>query len=131
MKEEDIPWALALAKRRYGARWDYLAAEGWFRQIVLKQPMVFLPIRAADAFLIAMINVLPWLPSEWETNVIMFVADKGAMWQALGLARASIAWARQRKCTEWRISSETAHELGPIAKRLGAEDLSPRYRVRF
>jgi hypothetical protein len=122
---------MALARRRYAGRWDFLSAEGWFRNIVLKQPMVFLPIRSPDAFLIAMINVVPWIPSEWGANVVMLCADEGKMWQAVGLARVSIEWARQRRCTEWRVSSETEHELGPIAKRLGAEELSPRYRMRF
>ena len=129
--ENDIAWGISLAKRRYADKWDFLGAEGWLRNIVLKSPMVFLPIRSSDAFLVAMINVVPWTPANWEANVVMLCADEDKMWQAVALARASIEWARQRRCSEWRISSETEIELGPIARRLGAEELSPRYRVRF
>ena len=129
--EDDVPWAMSIAKRRYADKWDFIATEMWFRNVVLKGPMVFLPIRSTDAFLVGMISVVPWTPTNWEANVVMLCADEDKMWQAVALARASIEWARQRKCSEWRISSETAIELGPIAKRLGAEELSPRYRVRF
>ena len=131
IREEDIPWALEIAKRRYADEWDFLGAEMWFRNIVLKSPMVFLPIRSADAFLIAMVSVVPWLPARWEANIVVFCADDGKMWQGLALLRASIAWARQRRCVEWRLSSDTDMELGPLAKRLGAEELSPRYRMRL
>lgn len=126
-----IPWAIGLARRRYAAEWDFLGAEMWFRNIVLKQPMVFLPVRSDAAFAIAMVNVVPWLPARWETNIVMFCADDGKIWEGLALLRATIEWARQRKCVEWRISSETAAELAPLAKRLGAEELSPRYRMRL
>jgi len=131
MHEDDIHWALALARRRYADTWDFIGAEGWFRNVVCKSPMVFLPIRSEDAFLIAMVSVVPWLPARWECNIVMFCADDGKMWQGLALMRASIAWARQRRCVEWRVSSETDIDLGPLAKRLGAEELSPRYRMRL
>jgi len=122
---------LDLGFRRYGEKFDYVSTEAWFRNIVLKSPMVFLPIRSIDAFCITIIAVLPWLPSDWEANVLMLCADNDAMWQAIGLLRASAAWAKKRKCTEWRISSETVYDLAPIARRLGAEELTHRYRLRL
>jgi hypothetical protein len=36
-----------------------------------------------------------------------------------------------RRATEWRLTSETEVEFGPIAKRLGAKDVSPRYCLRL
>jgi hypothetical protein len=122
---------LDLAKRRYGPRLDYVAAEGWMRNICLKGPMVFLPIRSSDAFLVAMLACVPWIPGEFECNVIMVCAEEGAHWQAIGLARASVVWAQRRKCAEWRISSETDSSIESIAKRLGAEELTHRYRLRL
>ena len=103
--EDDVPWAMSIAKRRYADKWDFIATEMWFRNVVLKGPMVFLPIRSTDAFLVGMISVVPWTPTNWEANVVMLCADEDKMWQAVALARASIEWARQRKCSEWRISS--------------------------
>jgi len=131
LREDDVDWGIALAKRRYSNQWDFVGAEMWLRNIVLKSPMVFLPVRSDDAFLIAMVSVVPWLPARWESNCVMFCADEGKMWQGLALLRASIAWARQRRCVEWRVSSETDVDLAPLAKRLGAEELSARYRMKL
>jgi hypothetical protein len=103
----------------------------WFRGTVLRTPMVFLPIRSDDAFLIASIGVLPWMPAEWECNTVLAVADHGKMWQLVTLLRFSIDWAKKRRCSEWRMSSETTHDLGAIAKRLGCDELTPRWRMRL
>ncbi|HEX3524235.1 MAG TPA: hypothetical protein VHT52_19365 [Stellaceae bacterium] len=121
-----------LAKRRLGNHeFDLLSAEGWVRNIVLKQPMVFLPIRSSDAFLIAILAVIPWLPAKMECNVALVYAENGKMWQALTLIRESVAWARRRGCFEWHVSSESVYDLAPLARRVGAEECPPRYRVRL
>ena len=54
--EGDVPWLVDLCKRRYSNRYDSMASEAWFRNIVLKGPMIFLPVRTDNAFLIAEIN---------------------------------------------------------------------------
>ena len=122
---------LDLGRRRYSNRFDLMATEAWFRNIVLRAPLVFLPVRLESAFLIAALNIIPWVPGELEANVVLVVADDGAMWQALDLLRFSIDWAKKRRATEWRLTSETEVELGPFAKRLGAKELSPRYCLRL
>ena len=131
LTEADIPWMLDLGRRRYSNRFNPMATEGWFRNIVLRAPLVFLPVRLDGAFLIAALNIIPWVPGELEANVVLVVADDGAMWQALELLRFSIDWAKTRRATEWRLTSETEVELGPFAKRLGAKELSPRYCLRL
>ena len=131
MHEDDLPWLHALGSKRYPARFDPDAACQWFRNIVLKSPMMFYPVRSADAFAISMLSCLPWTPNELETNVVFLCADDGAMWQALKLLRASIAWAERRKCTVWRMSSDTDYDLRALAYRLGARDLSPRFELRL
>ena len=131
LTEADIPWMLDLGRRRYSNRFDLMATEAWFRNIVLRAPLVFLPVRLESAFLIAALNIIPWVPGELEANVVLVVADDGAMWQALDLLRFSIDWAKKRRATEWRLTSETEVELGPFAKRLGAKELSPRYCLRL
>jgi hypothetical protein len=125
---------VGLAERRLRLQnhaFDLLSAEGWMRNIVLKQPMVFLPIRTADAFLIAILAVIPWLPADMECNVALVYAEDGKMWEAVALIRESLAWAKRRGCAEWHISSESVFDLAPIAKRVGAEECPPRWRVRF
>ncbi|HEX3521258.1 MAG TPA: hypothetical protein VHT52_04135 [Stellaceae bacterium] len=133
LEERDIPWMLDLAKRRYGddGTYDYVGAEQWFRNIALKGPMVFLPIRMSGSFLIAMVSCLPWMPNNFECNIVWVVADDGCMWQALALLKVSVEWARRRRCTEWRVASETEHEMGALAKRLGALEITPRYKLRL
>jgi hypothetical protein len=120
-----------LAKRRYPQNFDLLSAEGWVRNIVLKQPMVFLPIRTDDAFLIALLSCIPWKPADMECNVALVCAEEGHMWQAMAMIRKSLDWAEQRGCAVWHISSETAYDLGPIAKRVGARLCEPRYEVKL
>jgi hypothetical protein len=108
-----------------------MATEGWFRNIVLRAPLVFLPVRLDGAFLIGALNIIPWAPGELEANVVLVVADEGRMWEAIELLRLSIDWAKTRRATEWRLTSETEREFGPIALRLGAKELSPRYCLRL
>jgi hypothetical protein len=129
--EGDVPWQVDLAKRRYPASFDFLAGEMWMRNIVLKGPMMFLPIRTDNAFLVAFISTTPWRPSEAECNVTMVCAEEGAMWDAMILLRASIEWGKRRKCTIWRLSSETDFDLEPIALKLGAHERSIRYVMRL
>lgn len=122
---------VALAKRRYDEAYDFIGAEMWFRNIVLKSPMVYLPIRSQDAFAIGMLSTVPWRPQEVECNVVMVCADFGALWQAVTLMRATLEWAKRRKCIKWRVTSETDFDLGPIAIKLGAEKEPSRYVVRL
>ena len=127
----DIPWMLELGDRRYPGRYDRMGTEMWVRGIVMKGPMMFLPIRSDNAFLIAMLSTTPWVPQTPEANVVLVCADDGFMWEAVTLLRASIAWARQRRCSLWRISSETDFDLQPIAFKLGAREENGRYVLRF
>jgi len=127
MTEDDIPWLHRLAKKRYRQEYDESSTEGWFRNIVLKGPMMFYPVRTDNAFVIAMMCTVPWTPAFFECNIIFVCADIGCMWEASTLLRGSIHWARRRKCAIWRISSDTDVDLEPLARRVGCTELSPRY----
>jgi hypothetical protein len=131
LTEHDIPWLNFLCKKRYSNRFDSSTTENWFRNIVLKSPMTFYATRSDGAFQISMLSVMPWLPADAECNVVFVCADDGAMWEALRLLRDSIAWARTRKCSMWRLSSDTEYEFPGLAKRLGCTEVSPRYLIRF
>ena len=131
MTEDDLPWLKDLCLRRYSHRYEPESTENWFRQLVLKNPLLFLAIRTDNAFSISLISCLPWLPSEFEVNVIFLCAEHGEMWQALKLCRYSIDWARRRKCHVWRLASETGYDLSMISKRLGCKELTARYSLRL
>jgi hypothetical protein len=129
--EADIPWMLEVAAKRYPTdKFDLLSTETWFRNIVLKSPMIFLPIRTKNAFLVAMLCCVPWIPAEFETNIILVCADEGAMWEALRLLRVSVEWAKIRKCSSWRLTSEN-DDLTMMARRIGANEISPRFQLRL
>src|SRR5262249_42372342 len=131
LQESDTEWLVSLCKRVYSAKYDSDAATMWFTGVVLRGPLMFHPMRSANAFCISMVSILPWLPSEVEGNVCMIAAEPGHMWEAAALLRESVEWARKRKCAIWRCVSETDYDLGPIALRLGAREVSARYVLRF
>lgn len=129
--EHDIPWLVYLCKKKYSNRYDAPTTENWFRNIVLKSPMTFYATRSDNAFQITMLSVMPWLPAEPEANMIFVCADTGKMWEALRLLRDSVDWARNRKCAIWRLSSDTEIDFPGVARRLGCDEISPRYLIRF
>jgi hypothetical protein len=118
-----------LAVQRYSNRFDFQAGEMWVRGIVLRQPMVFLPVRTDHAFAISMISANPWMPAEWHAHIAMVCAEEGFMWDAMALLRESVAWARRRKCIDWRINSDTGFDLQPMALRLGADEVRGSFKV--
>ena len=126
-----MPWMVELAKARYPRTFDIESAELWFRGVVLKQPTVFYPIRTDHAFMVTLIAIIPWTPSEPEANSVMLCAEDGHMWDAIRLVRASIEWAGRRKCARWQLNSDTDYDLEPIARLMGANILTPRYSIRF
>ncbi|HEX3520767.1 MAG TPA: hypothetical protein VHT52_01615 [Stellaceae bacterium] len=131
MTEDDSDWIEYLCKKRYDQHYDSYSSLAWFKNNVLKNPMMFYAVRSADAFTITMLSGIPWLAGELEANVVFICADDDCMWQAIRLLRCSIEWARRRRCTVWRVSSDTDYDLRPLALRLGATELSPRYMLRL
>lgn len=131
LNENDLPWLYDICRRRYSHKYDPYSTEGWFRNIVLKNPLMFLPQRMPNAFAISMLTVLPWLPSDFNANMIFVCAEENCGWEALKLLRSSIAWAKDRKCKTWGLASDTAVDLSALAHRLNAEEIWPRYVIRF
>lgn len=131
LTEEDIPWLFQLGRKKYSAKYDAVTTEGWFRNIVLKQPVMFHPVRMPNAFCISMLSIMPWLPAEAECNVVFICCDDGCMWEGMKLLRASIAWGKLRRCAIWRLSSDTDYDLQGMATRLGAKEISPRFCLRY
>lgn len=131
MSEGDLDWLTYLCRKRYSHAYDPESTQAWFKNIVLKSPLMFYPIRTRDAFVITMLSIVPWLPNDIDANVIFICADDGAMWQSLKLLRCSIEWAKRRRATLWRLSSDTDNDLRMLAMRVGATEIAPRFVHRF
>lgn len=131
LTEADIPWLVYLCKKKYSNRYDSATTENWFRNVVLKSPMTFYATRTDAAFQISMLSIMPWFPAEPECSAIFACAEDGALWDVIKLMRDSIEWARRRRCSMWRLSSDTAADFEHLAKRLGATEIAPRYVIRF
>lgn len=129
--EQDILWVVWLGRKRYPKNYDPWGAEGWLRNTVLKQPLMFLPMRTNRAFCVSMISVKPWTPSENECHVAALCADDGAMMEAIKLLRWSIEWAKLRKCSVWSMSSDTEYDFEMLARRIGAKEIGPRFIMRM
>ena len=129
MTPDDAAWMIALGRKRYPLNYDGIAADSWFCEIVLKSPLMFFAARTEHAFCISMLTCNPWTPAEFETHVVALCSDDGWMWETLPLLRASIEFARRRKCARWNIVSETQFDLGPLAMRVGAKQKTPRYTL--
>jgi hypothetical protein len=129
MTEADLPWLRMVCAKRYPPdKFDPYCMEGWFRDTVLKQPLLFCPLRTDNAFLIVMLCCVPWTPATFEANVVAVCADDGGMWEALRLLRVSVEWAKLRKCSSWRLTSEN-DDLSMLACRIGATETSPRFEM--
>ena len=124
---DDMPWIQALCARRYDNRYDFTTSTAWALNIVLRSPLLFHAFRTDRAFSVSHLYTMPWTAKELEVDMMFVCAEEGAMWDVFHLCHASMQWARERSAKRWRISSDTGYELGPIAERLGARRISPRY----
>jgi hypothetical protein len=93
--------------------------------------MIFYAARTDNAFIIALLSVCPWFPSDFECNIIFIAAEDGAMWETIRLLRCSIAWARARRCCFWRLAGDTEYDMKAIARRLGAKEIAARYILKL
>jgi hypothetical protein len=125
----DFPFMWELAQRRLPDRvFASEAAQEWFLQQVLIRQDLYLPIRTSDAFLIAMLSLVPWNLSSRECLVLFLVTDEHAIWQGLSLLRGSIKWAKMSGAAHWHIWHDHS-DAGILARRVGAKLNTPRYRL--
>lgn len=136
MGEKDLRWLDYLCLKRYSHRYDQEGTEIWFLNTVLKSPILFYPIRTDNAFTITMLSCVPWLPLEWNADVVFTCADETStnaqpIWEVIRLLRRSIEWSRKRNVAWWRISSDTEYNIAPLARRIGADKISSRFCLRL
>jgi hypothetical protein len=131
MTPDDVEWGSDLFELRYGPRYNWVATQMWFLNIVLKNPLQFFPIRTDNALCITSMNLEPWHPTELEAFVNVALSRPNATWEVMELLRESINWAKSRHCTRWRFQSDTANDIAPLMKRLGVRSVEPRYLMEF
>lgn len=133
MTVDDWPWIFNVTRKRYGPRYDLVTSEQWYRNRVLPEPGTFHPMRTTNAFCISMISWLPWLPAEPECGIVFICTSEepSGMWEGVKLLRESVQWGKERKCAVWRMATESMYDLGLMAKRIGATEVSPRYCIRY
>jgi hypothetical protein len=129
--EADIPFLLDLGKRRSPVEFDAQSTEMWARNIVLKSPLLFYPVRTDHAFMVCNLVRDAWEPGVTICNNMLLHSEAGAVWEEVALVRAAVEWARRRHCTEYRIWSDTSVDMQAIARRVGAEPSAVRYTVRL
>ena len=126
---EDVGWFMQLGIDRYPDRWDAVGTEWWLRNRILVNPTHCLGLRTDHACVVTVISASAWLPSDWDALVTTVMAEQGAVWETLPLLRASRDWAHDRKCTTWKMASETKYDLGALARRVGAKEGPPYYMI--
>jgi hypothetical protein len=122
----DLPWIKRLFELRYPPDWDWITTEGWLTARVLPNPGVYFPVRSPNAFLIGMVEQLPWTPSRFEFHIQAICADEDSVWEAAQLLRAGLEWAKQRGC--WRCIQQSDMYVTPLMLRVGAHAV-PHYEV--
>ena len=130
MTRDDQSWVHELGKRRYPTRFDDFTAMNWLLNTVLTNPLVYFPVRTDNAFIIGHMIAHAVYGQEIIVDIEMICADEGALWEAACLLEASKRWGKFRNAKLWQITSET-YDLRPLAFRVGAKEVIPRYRMEL
>jgi len=101
------------------------------RNVVLRMPQNFRAMRSDDAFVVTMITALPWQPNALRAHVMILSAEEGKIWQVPPLLRDSLEWARRRNAVSWSCQAAPGLNLWPLAKRIGANIIEPRYTLNL
>jgi len=85
----------------------------------------------SKAFTICMLVMEAWIPGQVFCNNVMLNSEAGGVWQEIHLLRAALVWAKKRRCTEYRIWSDTPIDLQAAARRVGGVPTAVRYTVKL
>lgn len=123
-KRGDIPFLLELARETYPS-FDEGAASRWLDK-VLPNPDALI-LRTVSAAIVALAAAPAWMPHEKQCHIIFVLGYSRGVWDVIRLLRASQEWAREQGCSLWRFGADVPFDVGPLAKRVGASEDSPRY----
>lgn len=120
----DIPFLLELARETYPS-FDERAASIWLDKVLPRADSLVL--RSASAAIVAMVGAPSWMPSDRQCHIIFVLGYPRAVWDVVRLLRASQEWALEMGCGLWRFGADVPFDVGPLARRVGASEDSPRY----
>jgi len=124
--DQDLAWVMSMGYRHYGPYDPGTTLEFLVRYFNSNDTI---KLRTNAAFLLAIRVVPAWRPTEAECHVSALCAEKGAHWEALKLLRYSVTWAKAVGANKWRFHSETNFLVDALAKRVGAYQDTPRWRI--
>jgi len=124
--DHDLAWLMSMGYRHYGP-YD----PGTTLEFLVKyfNSADTLKLRTTHAFMLAVWVRPAWRPTDSECHVSALCTEPGAHWQGVKLLRYSVAWARALGCNLWRFHSETSSRIDALAKRVGAYQDTPRWRI--
>lgn len=117
----DVDWFIDLGLRRYPVDWSPIGTELWLRNIIAS-PATCLALRSDNAAIVVTVTSNRWTPNKFEALAQTVMAEEGCMWELFPLLRAAQDWAARKRCGKFKMATETAYDLGPIAKRIGLHE---------
>lgn len=126
VKIEDFPWVLGVAQRAFTDLDKTDCAN--FLYFAINSPSFYV-VRTDHAFGCCYFESWPF-NMKMRKAYEVFLADDGtpgSVWGVNTVTKAMIAWARQNGCANFRLESQTAYDLAPIARRNGFEPQHTAY----
>lgn len=128
---EDMDWLIDLAREKYGVENVNEKNDADIRTFLsgaLSKPWVCV---ARGDFGAGMMTVTrPFYEKNPQGHLLFIVSRSNKSMEGYKLARALTAWAFAQGASHVHVSSETAYDLAPFARRLGAVASRPSYVIR-
>lgn len=128
---DDLDWMIDLAVKRFPKIvQDRDATESWLANALVNPS--FCVLLDDHGFAIGVGGTTIFNKHYTVANIHTLVTEKGNhIWEAIRMARHIKLWAEQHGAEELYLADSTDIDLGPIAKRIGATEITPRYVVKL
>jgi hypothetical protein len=122
---DEVPWAISLATRRYPP-FDPVSSERWLRSILDREDTAVLTNGRAIA-------VVGWYvsfryPSKRLGKFVFLISEPGSL-HGYRIFRNGVDWLRDQGCEWIDFDGETLTDLTPFARRIGAKQMPPSFRL--
>jgi hypothetical protein len=131
--DSDVEWMFETGNKKFSGH-DKITSIMMFHTLVNMPEDRVIAIRGEDSFGIA--HCFEWMynPTIKIAEELVLASTKSG-WEIYNILKQMTAWARKQGATDFRFSlgdaSRTGKSLEPFAKRLGAVEHYPTYRVNF
>jgi hypothetical protein len=124
----DVDDCLAIARESYaGYEYDEDVARTWAISSMLNPNIAF--FRTDRAFGGVALAPVFYEPGPGHGVAVFLACRKDAPFQLCQILRSMIAWSRSRGATKFDFGEDTGMNLAVLAKRIGAKQGRPHYRV--